>query len=217
MKPLLESTGGGLSGWIALLAGSYLLGSISWSLVVVWALRRVDVRTVGSGNPGATNVLRTSGRWPALLVLALDIGKGLGPVEVARRLGAPSEVQAGAAVAAVVGHLFPLFFGFRGGKGVATGFGAFVALFPWAGLMGLLLFVALVLITRFVSLGSIVAASAIPFLAWVNGRVGLSPPPTAVALVLAALAAALVVLRHRSNLRRLLEGTERRLGERSRQ
>ena len=201
--------------WAAVIVGAYLLGSISFSLLVVWLLQRVDLRTLGSGNPGATNVLRTSGRWPALLVLLLDIAKGIAPVELTRRLGGSTEVQAGAALAAIVGHVFPVWFGFRGGKGVATGFGVFVALFPLAGALALAIFLALVVATRYVSVGSIAAALAVPPAAWGFARLGWTPPSSAVTLALASLCAALVVLRHLPNLRRLANGTERRLGERS--
>jgi glycerol-3-phosphate acyltransferase PlsY len=198
----------------ALLAGAYLVGSISFSVLVVRLLRRVDLRTLGSGNAGATNVLRTSGRWPALVVLALDIAKGFAPVAIAKRLGFAPELVGGAALAAVVGHVFPVFFGFRGGRGVATGFGALLALFPLAAGSALAIFVALVVTTRFVSVGSIVAALAVPPLAWGFGAAGLAARPSAGALALAALAVAVVVARHASNLRRLAAGTERRLGER---
>jgi glycerol-3-phosphate acyltransferase PlsY len=202
--------------WAALVAGAYLLGSISFSLLVVWCLERVDLRTLGSGNPGATNVLRTSGRWPALAVLLLDIGKGIVPVEAARRLGAPGEVQAGAALAAIVGHAFPVWFGFRGGKGVATGFGAFVALFPLAGAAALVLWTALVFATRYVSVGSIVAALAVAPLAWLFSRAGWAVAAEPAPLACAAAGALLVVARHASNVRRLRAGSERRLGERAR-
>jgi glycerol-3-phosphate acyltransferase PlsY len=200
--------------WVAVVAGAYLLGSISFSLVVVWLLQRVDLRTLGSGNPGATNVLRTSGRWPALLVLLLDIAKGIAPVELTRRLGGSAEVQAGAALAAILGHVFPVWFGFRGGKGVATGFGAFVALFPFAGALALVIFLALVFATRLVSVGSIAAALAVPPAAWGFARLGWTAPSSAITLALASLCTAVVILRHVPNVRRLANGTERRLGAR---
>lgn len=200
--------------WVALVAGSYLLGSISFSLLVVWALRRIDLRTLGSGNAGATNVLRTSGRWPALLVLLLDIAKGIVPVRLAQQLGAPAEIAAGAGVAAIAGHVFPLWFGWRGGKGVATGLGAFLALFPLAGATGFLLFCVVVAATRMVSVGSLVAAAAVPPLAWAYGRAGLAARPSPATLALALAATLLVLARHRSNLARLRAGTERRLGDR---
>lgn len=199
--------------WALLLAGSYVLGSLSFGVVVVWLLKRADLRRIGSGNAGATNVLRAAGRWPALLVLLLDIAKGIVPVRVARGLGAPAEVVAAAALAVILGHVFPLFFGFRGGKGVATGFGALLSLFPLAGLAALVIFLGLVFATRYVSLGSIAATLAFPLAAWVMGRAGISAAPSRPVLALAFAAAGVVLVRHAGNLRRLLAGTERRLGD----
>ena len=203
-----------MSGWIALVAGSYLVGSLSFGLIVVWVLRRVDLRTLGSGNAGATNVLRTSGRWPALLVLALDIGKGIAPVRLARQLEAPPESVAGAALAAVLGHVFPFYFGFRGGKGVATGFGAFVSLLPLPAGAALALFLAVVMATRYVSVGSILAALSVPAFALLFARLGWIAPTPPLALTLAGATAAVVILKHVGNLQRLVAGTERRLGGR---
>jgi glycerol-3-phosphate acyltransferase PlsY len=199
--------------WIALVAGSYLLGSLSFSLAIVWLLKRADLRGLGSGNAGATNVLRAVGRWPALVVLALDIAKGIVPVRVARALGAPAEIVAAAALAVVVGHVFPIFFGFRGGKGVATGFGALLSLFPMAGAASLVIFLALVFATRYVSLGSIAAAAALPPIAWALGRAGITPAPSPPVLALACSTVGVVLLRHAGNFRRLLAGSERRLGQ----
>ena len=198
--------------WLGVVAASYLLGSLSFSLAVVWILQRADVRKLGSGNAGATNVLRTAGRWPALFVLLLDITKGILPVRAARALGAPSEVVAAAAFAVVLGHVFPLFFGFRGGKGVATGFGALVALLPVATTGALTVFVVTAVVTRYVSLGSILAAAALPGLAVLAARLGWSPELSRSALALTCACAGLVVLRHADNLERLFAGTERRLG-----
>jgi len=199
--------------WIALVSASYLLGSLSFSLVVVWFLRRADVRKLGSGNAGATNVLRAAGRWPALLVLLLDIAKGVVPVRAAQALGAPVGVVAAAAFAVVVGHVFPVFFGFRGGKGVATGFGALVSLFPLAGSTALAIFALVVIATRFVSLGSVLSAAAVPGLSVLYSRCGWSPALPGSALALACACSGLVILRHAGNLQRLLAGTEGRLGE----
>ncbi len=198
--------------WIGLVIGSYLLGSLSFSLAVVWLLRRADVRTLGSGNAGATNVLRAAGRWPALLVLLLDITKGLVPVRVARALGAPAEVIAAAAFAVVLGHVFPLFFGFRGGKGVATGFGALAALLPLAACSAVAIFAATVFATRYVSLGSVLAAASLPLLAALFSHIGWSPELSTSALALTCACAGLVIVRHAENLKRLFSGTERRLG-----
>jgi len=199
-----------------LVAGAYLLGSISFSVLLVRALRRADPRTIGSRNPGATNVLRTSGRWPALVVLALDMGKGLLPVQLGRRLGAPAALVAGAALAAVIGHVFPVFFGFRGGKGVATGFGALLGLYPLAAAVALLVFLFVVTVTRYVSLGSVVAAVILPLAAWASEKAGLAWETGAWPLAFATGCSALVVARHLSNLRRIAAGDELRLGEEER-
>ena len=198
--------------WLPLLAASYLVGSLSFSLLVVWLLRRVDVRTVGSGNPGATNVLRAAGRWPALAVLLLDIAKGLVPVQLARRLEAPAGVLAGVAFAAVLGHVYPLYFGFRGGKGVATGFGAFLALLPLAAGCGLAVFLVTAAVTRYVSLASLVGAVSVPVAAWTLAVGGWTMPLSPPTLVLTVATVGLIFLRHRPNLRRLAAGNERRLG-----
>ncbi len=198
--------------WIGLVAGSYLLGSLSFSLAVVWLLQRADVRNLGSGNAGATNVLRTAGRWPALLVLLLDIAKGIVPVRAARTLGAPAEIVAAAAFAVVVGHVFPVFFGFRGGKGVATGFGALLALLPLVACAAAVTFAVVVMATRYVSLASVSAAVALPALALLFARLGWTAPVPESVLAFACGCAGLVLLRHSGNLRRLAAGKERRLG-----
>src|SRR5262249_55669760 len=117
---------------VALVAGAYLLGSISWSYLLVWLLQGRDVRTVGSGNAGATNAMRAAGKGVGVAVLLLDVGKGVAAIEVARALEAPPPVVGAAAVAVVLGHVYPVFFGFRGGKGVATSAGAMGALAPLA-------------------------------------------------------------------------------------
>jgi glycerol-3-phosphate acyltransferase PlsY len=198
----------------ALVAGAYLLGSVSFSVVVVRLIHGLDVRTVGSGNAGATNVLRAAGRRAGALVLVLDVGKGITAVAVPRAFDAPPSVVGGAAVAVVIGHVFPVFFGFRGGKGVATSAGALGTLAPAAMALGLVVFVAVVTWKRYVSLGSIVTAASFPLLVGVSLRLGwirsggtwLLLPTTAIALI--------IIAGHAGNLQRLRQGTERRLGER---
>jgi glycerol-3-phosphate acyltransferase PlsY len=204
-----------VSGPAALLvAGGYLLGSISFSLLLVRLLARIDLRSFGSGNAGATNVLRASGRWPALVVLLLDVAKGFAPVRLGQGLGAPAALAAGAGLAAIVGHAYPAFFGFRGGRGVATGFGVFLALSPLAGAAALAVFAGVVAATRIVSLGSVVGAALAPAFALLFARLAWSPPLPGGAVALAAAGSAVVVWRHRDNLARLRAGTERRLGGR---
>ena len=198
---------------ISLVAGAYLLGSVSFSVVIVKLSQGLDVRSVGSGNAGATNVLRTAGRKAGAVVLALDITKGVTAVVVPRILDAPPSVVGSAAVAVVVGHVYPVFFRFRGGKGVATSAGALGALAPVALALGLVLFIAVVAWKRYVSVGSMVTAAAFPFLAWACHRLGWSDYGGPWLLGSAAAISLLVVIRHAGNLRRLRNGTEPRLGE----
>jgi glycerol-3-phosphate acyltransferase PlsY len=198
---------------ISLVAGAYLLGSVSFSVVIVKLAQGLDVRSVGSGNAGATNVLRAAGRKAGAAVLALDIAKGVTAVVVPRILDAPPAVVGSAAVAVVVGHVYPVFFGFRGGKGVATSAGALGALAPVAMALGIVLFLVVVIWKRYVSVGSIVTAVAFPFLAWTCHRLGWSDYGGRWLLGAAAAISLLVVIRHTSNLQRLRDGTEPRLAE----
>lgn len=186
---------------------AYLLGSISFSYFMVWLLRGRDIRDVGSGNAGATNVLRTTGLAPALLVLLLDIAKGAVPVLIAVDLEANPITVAATALAAVLGHVFPLYLRFRGGKGVATALGALAALAPWPTAGGLAAVLLVVSWTRLVSLGSIVGVTLVPILMFFwEVEAWYAAAGAAIAL--------LVIVRHSSNIRRLRAGTERRLGER---
>ena len=187
-------------------AVAYLIGSIPFSFLVARAFGVEDVRRVGSGNVGATNVLRNAGKAAGALALLLDIGKGAAATALAGRL-APGEaaLPAVAAVAAVIGHMYPVWLRFEGGKGVATGLGAFAPLAPKAAVAALAVFAVVAAATRYVSLGSIGAGLVLAALV----LAARGPDPVALA---AALTAALVVLRHRSNLRRILGGTERRVG-----
>jgi len=187
-------------------AVAYLIGSIPFSFLVARAFGVHDVRRVGSGNVGATNVLRNAGKAAGALALVLDLGKGAAASALAGKL-APGDavLPAAAAVAAVVGHMFPVWLRFEGGKGVATGLGAFAPLAPRAALAALLAFAVVAAGTRYVSLGSVAGGAALAALAFALR----GPDPVAIA---AAFTFALVVFRHRSNLRRILGGTERRMG-----
>ncbi|HEX3554508.1 MAG TPA: glycerol-3-phosphate 1-O-acyltransferase PlsY [Thermoanaerobaculia bacterium] len=198
---------------VSLVAGAYLLGSISFSVVIVKLIQGLDVRTVGSGNAGATNVLRAAGRKAGAVVLALDVTKGVTAVVVPRVLDAPPAVVGSAAVAVVLGHVYPVFFGFRGGKGVATSAGALGALAPVAMALGLVLFVAVVAWKRYVSVGSMVTAAAFPFLAWAGHRLGWSDYGGPWLFGSAAAISLVIMIRHAGNLQRLRNGTEPRLGE----
>jgi glycerol-3-phosphate acyltransferase PlsY len=190
------------------LMAAYLVGAIPVGFLVAQAAGGTDIRRSGSGNIGATNVLRTLGTWPAVLTLAGDIVKGYLAVSAARAIGTDAWAAAGGAVTAVAGNCWPVFLGFRGGKGVATGLGAFLALVPWAVAPVAVLWLAVTALSRYVSLGSIVACLSLPASAALLGY----PRHSAIAT---ALAAAIIVWRHRENLARLVGGTERRLGERT--
>jgi glycerol-3-phosphate acyltransferase PlsY len=181
---------------------AYLLGSIPFAYLA-GRTRGVDIRTVGSKNVGATNVFRELGRGIGITVMALDIAKGLIAVLVADGLTS-SPWPLVAAAAAILGHVFPVWLGFKGGKGVAVAGGAVIGLAPLPALIVVVIWLVVVGITRYVSLGSILAAAAFPFLVVAFG----APWPT---VVFAFLAAVMVIARHRSNIERLRHGTERRL------
>jgi glycerol-3-phosphate acyltransferase PlsY len=167
-----------------------------------------DLRLLGSGNVGAANVLRTAGLRAGVVVALLDVAKGVASVLLAQRLANGGAAPAAAGLAAVVGHVYPIWLGFRGGKGVATACGAFAMLTPAALVPALGIFVATVWATRYVSVGSVLASAALPPIAY-----ALDSP--AAAVVAAIGAGALIVFRHRSNLRRVRLGTERRIGARA--
>lgn len=194
---------------LACLVAAYLLGSISFAIVLVRVFRGVDVRREGSGNAGATNVLRTSGKGLAMLTMLLDVAKGTAAVLLMQSVTYDPRWLGAAACAAVLGHVFPVWFGFRGGKGVATAIGAFSALCPLAVLAVVAAFVAVVAATRIVSLGSITAACLLPLAM----RLLFHAPDPEVAA--ASAVTILLIVSHRANIRRLLEGTERRLGRRN--
>src|SRR5438876_10604416 len=179
--------GHGAAAAVALVA-AYLLGSIPFSYLVA-RRRGIDVRTVGSGNVGATNVLRSAGRAAGLTAFALDFLKGSLATWLALRMAGPTAAAA-AAVIAVIGHMYPVWLSFKGGKGVATGAGAFLPILPAAAVAGLVTFGAVAYLTRYASVGSIAGASALPVVALAMG----SPGAYAAA---AAVAAALIVWKHR--------------------
>jgi acyl phosphate:glycerol-3-phosphate acyltransferase len=190
----------------ALVGVAYLLGSISFAVVLVRLATGKDIRAEGSGNAGATNVLRAHGRRLGLAVGALDVAKGAAAVLLMRAATADPKYAAAAAFAAILGHVFPIFHGFRGGKGVATAVGAFLALALWPTLVCVAIFVAVVALTRYVSLGSVIAMALLPPAA---GALFHAPRPVVMA---AAATAFLIVWKHRENLRRLARGEERKLG-----
>ena len=188
-----------------LLVFAYLLGSIPTGVVLAKAFGEVDPRTQGSKNIGATNVFRTAGKKLGIFTLLGDILKGLIPVVIAR--GAlDSYFWIGAvALVAFLGHLYPIFLKFKGGKGIATGLGVFLALSPLPAILALLVFAAVVARWRFISLGSLAAAAAFPiFLALLN--------PHRIYIPFAIIVTVLIYYRHRENIERLLEGRESKFG-----
>ncbi|HEX8175498.1 MAG TPA: glycerol-3-phosphate 1-O-acyltransferase PlsY [Pyrinomonadaceae bacterium] len=196
-----------------ILIAAYLLGSIPFGYLLVRAIAGADVRETGSGGTGATNVSRRAGKLAGVVTLALDALKGALAVILARMLltedfGINWWVAA-AVVLAIAGHCFPVWLGFRGGKGVATGVGAFLALSPLAVAIAGVVFIAIVLVTRYVSLGSITAAAVLPLSVWILSGYGKPAAAAQAPLLTAALVgAAIIIFMHRANIARLLSGTE---------
>jgi glycerol-3-phosphate acyltransferase PlsY len=194
---------------------AYLLGSIPFGYLIVKLRGGGDVRETGSGGTGATNVTRRAGKWAGLLTLLLDALKGAAGVLVARLIFDGGEGAgwwvAASAFAVVAGHVFPVWLGFRGGKGVATGLGAFLLLAPLALLCALPVFVLVVLVTRYVSLGSITAAALMPFAVWILGGRSSTDVDVIPTLAAAAAGGALIIFMHRANIRRLMRGEENKL------
>lgn len=187
---------------------AYLLGSISSAVIVSNLMGLPDPRTEGSNNPGATNVLRLGSKTGAALTLAGDVIKGVVPVLAAAALGVSDTTLAATGLAAFLGHLYPVFFGFRGGKGVATAIGVFAAANPAVAGVLILVWLAMAALFRFSSLAAVTAAAAAPFVtAWLDPRLALT--------AMAAVIAALLIWRHRGNLKRLIDGRESRIGRKT--
>lgn len=197
--------------WILPISIAYLLGSIPFGYLLVRIFRNEDIRTQGSGNIGATNVARSGAKGLGLATLLLDMAKAFAGVAIAKYL-APGmyDVAVAAGVAAILGHVFPVWLGFRGGKGVASGLGVMLALCWQAGLAGVAVFVVVFALTRYVSLASVIAAVAFPFFGFyfVTKRT----PLVVFGFVSIPL---LIIVKHHANIRRLLNGTESRFGTKS--
>ncbi len=191
---------------VLLIVFAYLMGSVP-SGYLLGKMSGIDVRSVGSGNIGATNVARALGKGRGALTLLADAVKGYLPVLVALRLELGAAGTALVAIAAFLGHLYPLFLNFRGGKGVATALGALLALAPTATLVLIVVFGVAVLASRIVSLGAIAAAIAAPVVLWLFSQ-------SLVFFAMGLFLGAMVILRHRGNIQRLLAGTEPRFGAR---
>lgn len=187
---------------------AYLIGSIPFGYLIVRTKEGGDIRQTGSGGTGATNVSRRAGKVAGILTLLLDAAKGAAAVLIAQNVSGSDWVKAAAAIAVIVGHIFPVWLRFRGGKGVATGVGVFIILAPVALLCAGVVFVSIVFFTRYVSLGSIMAAALIPLLVWLQ-NVFIDPVGDLRPLLAAAVVGALLIIfAHRGNIRRLASGTE---------
>jgi acyl phosphate:glycerol-3-phosphate acyltransferase len=200
---------------VAIAAAAYLLGSIPFGYILVRIFRKQDIRTVGSGNIGATNVIRSGAKGLGAATFALDVLKGCAAVWMAGWIAAAlapampaRDAQALGALCAVIGHMFPVWLRFKGGKGVATGFGVFLVSAPWAALSAIGLFFLVLAVSRYVAVGSIVGAASFPIFAWflVSG----SRPAFFIAAEVAV--ALLIIVRHHQNIDRLMHGTEYKVG-----
>lgn len=191
---------------LAYLALGYLIGSLPFAVIVSKLFGLADPRSFGSGNPGATNVLRTGNKLAAVLTLLGDAAKGLIAMIIVEKVGAGSTAVALAGLAAFLGHLFPVFLKFKGGKGVATAIGVLIGLDGWLALGAALVWLATAVVTRYSSLAALVAACVAPTLALAWHGIG------AVSLVVAVICLLLIV-RHKANIVRLVEGTESPIGK----
>ena len=191
---------------LALVAlGAYLLGSVPFGIVITRALGLGDLRKIGSGNIGATNVLRTGNKGAALATLLLDAGKGGIAVLIAQALTGAADAAQLAALASFLGHLFPVWLGFKGGKGVATFLGTLLALAWPVGIAACVTWLATAALTRISSLSALIAAASVPVWMWVFGNTDM--------LVLGLSLAALVIWRHKDNIARIIAGTEPKIGK----
>lgn len=186
---------------------AYLLGSVSFSYVIAKQIKKIDIRKHGSGNAGATNTLRILGIGPALFVLGLDVAKGIAAVWICVWLGGEGWHLPFAGMAAILGHNWPVFYGFRGGKGVATTIGVFATLFFLPSLYVGIFAILLIVIFRFVSLGSLFFMVAAPILTLFTGSYPISY------FYFGCVITVLALWRHRTNIARLLKGTESKIGE----
>lgn len=199
---------------------SYLLGSISFSIIFTRLFRRFDVREKGSGNAGATNVLRTAGKAPALLTFIFDFSKGIAAIllslflfkKMGVSIGDDSLIKFVAGLFCLLGHIFPVYFGFRGGKGVLTCAALIVLIDPRIFAIGISIFIIVLIITRIVSISSILGSLSFPVSTFVIHMADKSPY-TAADTFFAFLIAAIIVYMHRSNIKRLIRGEESKLGQ----
>lgn len=187
--------------WYLLVIPAYLLGSISSAIVISRVMGMADPRSVGSGNPGATNMLRVGGKKLAAITLLGDIAKGLVAVVLAKFITTDPAIIGAVAVAAFLGHCYPVYFGFKGGKGVAVALGVFIGLNAWLALVLMVTWIIMFLITRYSSLSALVAAAAAPvYIYWLDSQLAY--------LISGTVIVVLMFWRHRDNIRRLIKGEE---------
>ena len=196
--------------WLISISLAYLLGSIPFGYLLVKVFLKQDIRATGSGNIGATNVARSGAKGLGIATLLLDLGKAFAAVKIAQHIAPGNyDLAVAAAVAAILGHIFPVWLGFRGGKGVASALGVFLAL-TWPSALAILgVFLVVFLITRYVSLASIIAATTFPLFAFY-----FVPFRTPIVIAGFLFIPVLIIVKHHENIRRLLSGTESRFGSR---
>jgi len=201
-----------LTQFLLVLPLCYILGSIPWGYLITKASSGVDIRQMGSGSIGSTNVLRTSGPKLAIIVFLLDVGKGLLAIFLAKAASSEISLHVAAGLLILIGHNWPVFAGFKGGRGIAPGAACALLMVPLAFAFGIAIFAILVYLYRYVSLGSLVAITAIFIFLLVQVLVTNTPP---VYLIFVGVADLMIFWQHRGNLRRLITGTEHKLGQKS--
>jgi len=199
---------------ILLIVAAYLLGAIPFGLLFARWLTGKDPREHGSGNIGATNAMRTGGKKVGIFTLLADIAKGAFPVAIAMSIQDNPQITNAVALAAFLGHIFPVYLKFKGGKGVATMFGVLIPWLPWVALSAFVVWLLWFKWTRYVSLASILAGLTLPLFAWLQGLWQQQATPAST-LVLCACLACLMIARHRENMIRLWQGTESKVGGKS--
>lgn len=197
-----------MSSWW-LVALGYLVGSVPWGLLIIKARFGIDIRSYGSGKTGMTNSMRVGGRGVAIAVLLADAGKGILAVLITKSLTPDPWIHSTVAAAVIIGHIWPVFAGFKGGRGIAPGVGTSGAMDIWAGLIGLLVFIPIVAIGRIVSVGSVVSVLAVIVVFLIKTIVNESPIAY---LLYSVVMGSIIIWMHRDNLRRLMSGTEPKLG-----
>lgn len=185
---------------------AYLIGAISFSIILTKIIKKEDIRQYGSGNAGATNTMRVLGKGPAVLVLLLDVLKGIVAIVIAMAFGLPDWAIAVTGLLAIVGHIWPIYYGFRGGKGVATTIGVICMLLLTPGLIAGAIAILLIILTRYVSLGSLIFSIFTPIIALLFGSHPISY------IVVSAVIGVLAIWKHRANISRLLQGKENKIG-----